>query len=162
MKIFNISTTGYRFNRLFFLSIIAIMIGLFFINLQTNGYEQHLYINCEDDVCINPLIATETTCSGIYCPPIKCEESWCFKEYLTRGEYGQKPSFIQNNFAYIGWGLVLLAILLNHLIYNRGVKFSIPTKRKLLPDWMAKLIKKVSPNYKNEIDFKDFKGGDEE
>lgn len=164
MKIFNTGDTGYRFNKLFFISVILIMVVLFVIAFLISGYEQHYYINCEAEVCENPLVTKEVFCQGVYCPPIKCLEDWCKQEFLTRGEYGQKPPFIQTNFAKIGWGLFFLAFFLNHVIYNRNVKFSVPSKRMLVPKWMAYLIRKFNPNFKNEIDFKkiDWSTGDEE
>ena len=154
MKIFNTMENGYRFNKLIFLSVMGILISTLLINLMSNGYEQHPYLICSSDNCENPFATSTPYCNGIYCPPIKCDEDWCTREYLTRGEYGQKPGFIQTNFKPIAFSLFILSFILNHLIYNRKVKFSLPTKRKLLPDWMAKIISKIFPKFNNEIDYK--------
>lgn len=46
--------------------------------------------------------------------------SWKNQEYLPPGEYGTKPSGLFNLAGEIVFGLVILAILFNHLIHNRG------------------------------------------
>jgi hypothetical protein len=156
MNIFNITPSGYRFNKLLLFSLIFILTGIFIHNLFINGYEQHPYFKCNAPsgaMCRNP-VATITPSCSLWCPPIKCPEWWCSQEFLPKGEYGIKPSFLQTNFSLIAWSSLILMFFINHFLYNRGVKFSIPTKRKLVPEWMAAIIKRINPKFENEVDFK--------
>jgi hypothetical protein len=153
MNRFNETPTGYKFDKLIFFGIILCLAGIVVYNFMLNGYENHPYLKCTAEKCINP-IAMPSICPGVYCPPVKCDEAWCSQKTVSRGEYGQKPSFLQTNFSLIVWILLILAFVLNHFIHNKNIKFSIPTKRKLLPSWLAFLVRKVYPGFNNEIDFK--------
>jgi len=161
MKIFIKSENGYRFNRLLFFIPIFILIIIFLFLCVDGGMVTHPYVVCEQLICSNPLHGELPECDGFYCPPIVCEEEWCEQEFLTYGEYGKTSPPIAKNFMMVGFFLILLSFIFNHVFYNRNVKFSIPSKRRLFPDWLANLIIRIFPNFKNEIDFKKVKFEDE-
>lgn len=161
MKIYTTTESGYRFNKIIFLSAIFVLIVGLFMMISIFGYEQHAYMVCEDEYCENPFATQEPVCQGMYCPPVLCEEAWCSQEYIPRGEYGKEPPAIYSYFKYIAFGMIGLAFLLNHFIHNRHKRFSVPTKRQICPEWMANLIRKAYPEFTNEIDLKNIKMGDD-
>ena len=161
MKIFNIAKNGYKFNRLLFLGVIFIFTGIFIYNLMINGITQHPYFTCKSDICFNAVYANKISCNSIYCPPVECKEDWCFQEYVSKGTYGIQPSFTQRYFPMLIWGSTVLAFIINHFLYNKGKKFSLYTKRQILPIWMANIIKKYNPKFENEFGLEILKIEDE-
>jgi hypothetical protein len=157
MKLYNETPTGYRFNKLLIWGTLLILIGFVTYNYSKYGLDTQPYFKCNDAYCknkiaeqLNPMEQDKAHCTGT-CMPIKCEAAWCTMEYVPRGEYGERPSWVWQNFNFIAWGLVIVALVLNHFLFNRGVKFSLPTKRKLLPTPLAYIVKKIFPKFENEV-----------
>ena len=144
---------GYRFNRWFFFWYFAVLISAAAYIINVYGIEMTPYVKCEAPVCLNPVYDMKTLpCSG-YCPPMKCEEDWCYQEQLTWGTYGTPEPPIKKYFWMFSIGLLIFVFAANHIFYNRNVRFSLPTKRKVMPDWLAAIVRKFSPEFKNEVDF---------
>ena len=156
----------YKFNKWLFWNYFGILILLCSYSIYTYGTETNVYFNCKTDTCINPLWGENLLCSGTYCPPINCNFDWCDKQFIPKGVYGEKSPWLNENFHYVALFLLSLTFLINHFGFNRGNKFSLPTKRKFVPNWMAGIIRKIAPNFKNELDitkinFDDNKEGDD-
>jgi hypothetical protein len=151
---------GYRFDKLLIISPIILLLVLFIYAASTYGFVAHPYFNCVYSTCPNPFLphngnpsvdglytrtpSYQSTCQGVGCLPFKCDEAWCKQEYLTRGEYGKKaPIYLNINFVAIS-EIILYALVfyLNHILYNKGKKFSISQKRQILPNWMYNILPK--------------------
>ena len=63
-------------------------------------------------------------CENPYYNQFSCESSICENKYLFAGEtVAVKPSVYARTFGWVAVFTILFALLINHLIYNRGFKF---------------------------------------
>jgi hypothetical protein len=69
-------------------------------------------------------------------------------EYLTKGEYGDKPPFSKTTFFIAAILLLALAMFLNHMSYNRGKKIEFVSEDSAVSA-LWKGIKKMGDEEKN-------------
>ncbi len=137
---------GYIYDKRIFWGVIAIVLVLvFFVSKDYNfNFKTNFYFKCEDYSCKNPIMNKQTRAYNTYTDAdLKkdCIADWCSQEFLPRGEYGIKPpdSFIFKNLPLISFGLVILALVINHIIHNKGKKPGI--KLNLSDKWLSKINK---------------------
>ena len=127
MKRYNITTKGYRFDKFIFWGMFLIWILLLGSQFYIHGYGHHPYFVCHAYECENPLVRGEYKCTlafGMIPCKVECKEEWCTKPFLPKGEYGKKP--INNNAFYMAmFGSLILGLVLNHFIHNKGKAFHI-------------------------------------
>lgn len=113
---------GYKVNKKIF-QISIILLGLFstYVILTTGTQNTSVYVDCQDNVCMNPLYVCNPA-SMIYDKPKICDlvnKSFYKDEYLIRGEHiGNKPTFLLKYSFNIAFMIMLSALILNHLLYN--------------------------------------------
>ena len=121
-KVFDVSSYGYKVNKWLFRSAFIVMVLLFGFVVVVDGWGVAVHgasaFVCPESQfrCVNPYV--EPVCVvddyGFYV----CESS-----YLYGGEvYGVVPSLLARVVPYLCVGLFALALLLNHLMYNRNFK----------------------------------------
>lgn len=125
---------GYRIDRYIIrAAFILMLLHLFFIAYSMDfDFSWKPYMNCHSmSQCENPFYIDPNCKEGIECPNglydlsmrEKCQEDWCSQSYLPAGEYGSKKTKAFNWFFPISILLVFLALIINHLKYNRGFDF---------------------------------------
>lgn len=137
---------GYIYDKRIFWGVIAVVLVLiFFVAKDYNfNFKTSFYFKCDKFSCKNPLMDQSNmaynTFTG-YDYKKDCIADWCKQEFLPKGEYGIKPpdSFIFRYFSLIFFLLIAMALVLNHLIHNRGKKPGI--KLNLSEKWLEKLRK---------------------
>ena len=94
----------------------AIVLLLFFFSLAVvdeGGFTQKVFMTCEaGQICENPLYNDSLPCDNYYCS---------FPTYS--GEIGEPPSVYYSLFPVISVIIVLGALFLNHILYNKGYDF---------------------------------------
>ncbi len=120
---------GYKINKIIFNLVIFIMLILFLILWSNSGFQNiktpNYYFECDNIICINEFYE--------YCNPLgtfyyqqnricnNIPEYYYTSKVLKQGEsIGEKPSIIFTGFKFIFFSLLLLAIIINHLLYNKG------------------------------------------
>lgn len=119
MSRFDVKTYGYKVNKwLTNAAFILIVLYAVFV-VRVDGFDVltgKSWVECPAEnplPCLNPLYDKSCHITGSKCEP----------EYLMQGEVvGQKPSVYANNFGTVMFLLFGSALLLNHLLYNRGWK----------------------------------------
>lgn len=103
--------SNWKFDRIIFNIAMLLIFGYLFFVAWHYNFDMDFFkcetINIEDS-CINP-----------FYKPI----TWKNVENLPTGEYGTKLGLLFESVFYVVIGLLILAFCLNHLLYNRGVKF---------------------------------------
>lgn len=121
---FNITRTGYRFDRRFFkwsvAVIMLVLFGTFLYGLMLGlPARDTLYMRCPEDArgpCRNPFYLN---CDADYCRDI--ESAPTIMPGVTIGTPpDQRFLRIQGRAIFIAWVLFALAIAINHFLYNRG------------------------------------------
>jgi hypothetical protein len=137
MKFFRETDSGYRFDkRIFWGAEIVMILGLFlFFSAFKFDFSYHPYFECKFDTCKNPMYDAE------YVAPLINKVSsagnladcdWCSFPILLRGNYGVPPPS-QFLFFIIPFAVVILftcAVLVNHLVHNKGRKFDLGMKEQ--------------------------------
>lgn len=125
--------------RVYFVIIALVLSAIIY---QNGGLTSSFYLECPQDAvkCINPFYkcrpGRDKSNEGFYDPynpkgdgfycfedtrQEYCDKGLCEKEYLLGGEYiGNKPSPLYEWFYFILLGGLILAFMLNHLIYKKG------------------------------------------
>lgn len=122
---------GYVFDKYLFRAfMIIILTGLFcIVVIHDFDFSPNMYISCSDDnpvPCENPFYNAEIRSVDPYFRNVKCEWDWCHQEYLPVGfEFGKKPDFWITYAPYLSFLFLILAFVVNHIIYNKGYKFNI-------------------------------------
>ena len=123
-----VTGNGYIYDKRIFWAIIGIIL-IFLTGLAIHekfNFRYYFYFKCDSDFCKNSMLDVMVKNSITnYDYKRFCSEDWCNQEYLSRGEYGRKAPFLLNHF---GWFVVLmtgLALVANHLIWNKGKKFDV-------------------------------------
>jgi hypothetical protein len=110
----------YRVNKWITRTYLVIICFIVLITYIKFGFDTdyHYYIECHaymSNVCDNPFYMNSPDCSKMW-------TGACLQQTIPDGfTYGEKPPRIINDFPYIAFALFLFAILINHLLYNRGV-----------------------------------------
>jgi hypothetical protein len=112
--LFSVSNNGYRINRIIMFSwafVVVLVVGLAFRWYLLNGT---VYISCPSSatgLCENPLF---NECSRF---PLVCD-----KPFFVPGEsYGVKPPYIYEDIVFLFFFSLVLVLIFNHQLYNRGV-----------------------------------------
>lgn len=123
---------GYKLDRwLFQLAMWLIFGWLFFVAYYHNFNLD--YFNCPVDsdgsisgakIMLKDFTVAENNVKEGLCRNPFYKASWKNQEYLPPGEYGTKPGKLFYSAQWVSIGLIVLALLLNHFIYNRGFKFN--------------------------------------
>jgi len=138
MKLFNETKKGYRYNKvIIWVALLIVFANIYYVmKLNSFDFSTKIYFNCEDDQCENPLF-NMNKCSSqlkvLWVIPVyetvdckeTCIEWWCDKEFVPRGEYGEKPPA---NIGYVlpfSFIIIILALVLNHIFFNKGKKFDL-------------------------------------
>lgn len=103
---------GYKLDRWIFQITLVGILGFLFFIAYTNDFQLNYY-SCGAGG-LDPFNMDE--CKNPFYKPA----DWTNEEYLPQGEYGFKPGPLFNSAKWVSFGSILLAILLNHLIYNRN------------------------------------------
>lgn len=118
---------GYRYDKVIFYCVVFLLTVGFVVGLSMNGWElnkNYIHVKCDNvDGCSNPikkLVCTNEMIWGEDCS-IKCDKPWCELEHLPQGEYGEVEPRLVKHFGFIASVLIVIALLLNHLIHNKGV-----------------------------------------
>jgi len=167
MKRFNPTQTGYRYDRLIFLLVLIMIIGLVLWVMAANSFDfgLHPYFNCKEDICLNPYTQIQGDCTQslkvLWFIPLyttdDCRKQcdWCNYPTLTRGIYGSRPKleFLLNNMFYIALLLIVIGFVLNHYFHNKGIPFDIeiPITKKLIINkkWLRDKVAEANNNSKD-------------
>jgi len=124
-KFFDVKSYGYVVNKWFLRTAFIIMILMFLIVVRVDGWDTAIhgssFVYCDDPFgCINPFTMdcdSEPTIDGLmYNNFVDCEY-----ETMSYGDsFGFRTSRLAGLFPYLCVGLFALALLLNHLMYNKG------------------------------------------
>lgn len=129
MKIYHVTDSGYKFDRrLFWGGIFILIIIIGSVGLKYGFYTHTFYFNCKEAYCENPVYNEDYDAYNSYTnEDLKkyCIDDWCKYEFLPRGEYGNKPPKIIGYFDMLALGIIALILFLNHLIHNKGKRFSV-------------------------------------
>ena len=160
MRRFNETRKGYRFDKAIVWCAFGIILALAFYLLSVQGFNTspYFYIRCDEESCPNPLKDPTFTCRNevkiLWLFPVyqdkfcmrNCVEEWCKWEFLPRGEYGNRPPMLLRYFGVVSFGILFMAILLNHLVHNKGKRFDlelrISEKKRIGKDELMKGFKK--------------------
>lgn len=122
----------YKFDRWIFQTAMFLIFAFLFYIAWSNNFEMN-YFKCErmhmsDGSFLNEkIIDAENfgnealTCKNPFYKPI----TWQNYERLLPGEYGFKPNFLFKSAIYVSFGLLALAFILNHLIYNKKFRLDL-------------------------------------
>lgn len=145
MPRFNIMDNGYRYDKLIFWAAFALVVASVFIVSARNNFDfsnTKIYVECDHPMgCPNPLLNIENCQEQLrilFFIPLytandckeNCKEAWCTQEILQPGKYGTPPDPLIKYIPAIALTLVILALLANHLIHNRGKKFKVQLNLK--------------------------------
>ena len=125
MKIYQIADNGYKFDKRIFWSAMLIMVGAFLYVAADNNFNlrYQFYYECEAVRCKNPFMDQAFQMWNTYTDydyKTDCVDPWCKQKWLNRGVYGKRQPLLFNYFTPLSFGLVILGLLLNHLIHNKG------------------------------------------
>jgi hypothetical protein len=111
---------GYHFNKILFNgSILIIFLWLLAAGFLSGWSWSSIYFHCDGpSKCENPFYTPE---AWIPCSLPVCYELVCDKEFFMPGEsFGRPPSFFMIHAQNFVMGLLVVVILINHFVYNRG------------------------------------------
>ena len=117
--------SGYKFNPWIFRGLVIFLISILaYIGFASNwDFSNKFYLKCDGPTnCENPFYEGYFARIG---PDIKCGADWCKQQFLSPGEYGDKPGFFYTYFNSIAIVSFVLAFVINHLAYNRNFKFKV-------------------------------------
>jgi len=128
MKRFNITESGYKYDKIIFWGLLFLIIFLVFSIAKENNFDfrQKFYFKCDNiNGCPNPIVNPNIHIYNEYTGQNykdSCIEDWCKQEILMMGEYGTPPpdSFLFNHFKLITFTLFIFSFLLNHFVHNMG------------------------------------------
>ena len=143
MNFLRTTNSGYIFDRRFFWGAEIIMIlGLVILFASFSfDFAYHPYFNCIYSTCANPMYNGPGIPVSSYTPPIinkifpslgKLDCDWCNLPTLSKGTYG-KPPPSKYLFFFVPIVVILLfglAVLVNHLVWNKGKKFDLGIKEQ--------------------------------
>jgi uncharacterized integral membrane protein len=113
----------YRFNTVLFQVMVLVLLFIVVGVLAWSGFDknQYLYVSCPvgEVKCFNPLYENFDFCGKT----ISGFDPICTEEFVPEGfEWGRKPPMILGVFPWVVVGLLVVCFVLNHFLYNRGVK----------------------------------------
>jgi len=110
----------YKCDRIIFnVAMFTIFIFLF---LVAWSYDFNLdYYNCIEGADKPMELGAGLECKNPFYEPT----TWKNYEYLYEGEYGTKPGALFKSVYYVPLVLLIIALLINHFLYNKKFKFNI-------------------------------------
>ena len=133
----NKADNGYVWDKRFVWAAMLLIVGMFLYIAYENDFNFRYEFSTEclqENGCINPLHLEGFQASNLIRGDLKedCTEEWCEAPVLAKGSYGKRSSKLYNNYFIISVGIIILALLLNHVVHNRGVKpeIRLPVKDK--------------------------------
>jgi len=123
MERFKALKTGYRFDKRIFQMAIAFLILIVFFEAYQQGFNfnRKFYLKCSSPTCENPFYDARYN-DFAFAKMKKVECDFCDQKIISKGEYGDKPSFISENIWLIALCIIGSAFLINHRRYNKGIK----------------------------------------
>jgi hypothetical protein len=128
---------NFKFDRVIF-NIACLILVIFFIAIafkfglsKESLIDTRVYVFCDDvKPCINPFYIDNSSIFNFEADhrltleqKQKCTFEWCKLEYLPPGfKFGETGEKIYNTFYMITIFIIILAFILNHILYNWGVK----------------------------------------
>jgi len=117
---------NYKFNKVVFNISFFLMLIVVLMVWSQYDFEPitkvHYYVQCEDNICSNPLY-NRCVKNDIGLRHIDCENIdplFYEQEYLYEGQsLGNKPTWLMNNSVNLVFLILLLAIIVNHLLFNK-------------------------------------------
>ena len=102
------------------------LIGLWLVIAGFNLSEVGYYYHCQgrESPLGLGLIGCDNPFYMVNCERLSPEDQWvCMEETLPAGfVMGEKPGFFYENAGSFAWLVMILAVVINHLIYNRKYK----------------------------------------
>lgn len=135
-----ICKNGYVHDKRIYLGVIAIALLLFLvigISMEFDFTPRIMY-KCTTNYCENPLLSDWVVMSDKEAIIKKCTEAWCTEPLLPRGVYGRPEPLLMKYYSLIVFLMVPFALLINHLLNNKGKKFELP-----IQETMEKLEEKL-------------------
>jgi len=125
---YKITEKGYIYDKRIFWGAMVLIIAFFFLIAYKNDFslKYEFTLECKPgDPCGNPLAEEDYFIyNSITGKDYKkdCTAQWCNEELLPTGKYGKKPDRFYYYFTPFCIALVVLGLLLNHLLHNKGKK----------------------------------------
>ena len=146
MQRYRITELGYKFDKLIFFGVFAIVVSAVISIMYLNNFDfsTHPYFECHRQTCKNPYynMQCKQSLNILWVIPLyqtqdcKIGCDWCNSELLPIGTYGERPKagFLMDHLVQFSFLLMLLGILINHFVHNRGKKFDIeiPVTKKIV------------------------------
>lgn len=111
----------YRYNRPLIYGGFIVVISLLLYTFYLNDFNimPALYMKCDTGIdksghCENPLYMSKNM--------KYCKQDWCKGPFIEPGEYGTPPpsGFLIDNFDALALFIIILVLILNHFLFNRG------------------------------------------
>lgn len=117
---------NYKFNKIVFnIAIFLMLIIVLMVWVQydySSIIKVHYYVECDENICSNPFY-TQCSKNSIGLRPLDCRDidpMFYENKYLYRGQsIGDKPTWLMNNSINLISFIFLLAIVFNHLLFNK-------------------------------------------
>lgn len=106
--------------------LLIFVIGFFILKSENFDFSQKVYVSCPVDSrgdCENPFYYEKYVEAGLDLELCPDSELCRIKEFAPGSSYGTPPN---NKVEYFEWSIFvifLIALLLNHFLYNKGFKF---------------------------------------
>lgn len=154
MNWLNRTKRGYTYDkRIFWFVIMFTVVAVMYVFWNNNfDFTPNLYFECHSARCENPFFLSECKqrLTVLFFIPlytsqdcsIEPEYWWLQERFLPKGTYGTPPpnDFFYTHIKKIVFLVFAMALLLNHLVHNKGVPFDIeiPITKKLIinRDWL--------------------------
>ena len=118
-KYFDLGNFRYASSKFIMLLAFLIVLVLGFVSLNYSAFsgKTYYYSSCDSVKCFNAFYKSNLCLDGT----IPSDDPLCSTEFMFKGQsLGEQAPFLVRNFVWFGVGIVLLALLLNTLIFNKG------------------------------------------
>lgn len=120
---YKIFENGYKVDKVIVWVALVLVCVYMLITIASNGmnFKNNFYVSCAENIpCKNPFYRSYDNTLPEKVLKL-CVYEWCNDEYLPPGfEYGKKPNGFYNFIYIFSFGLIILALVINHFIYNKG------------------------------------------
>lgn len=139
MNWLNKTERGYIYDKRIFWAVFSVVVILILYIFYQHNFDvtPNIYFKCTQSICENPLYMADCRqqLSILFFIPLyttdDCKEEpgyeWLKEKYLAQGEYGEPPpsDFLYKGIRMLVLLIILLGLILNHLLHNKGKKFDI-------------------------------------